>query len=62
MERTRPRYEKYTIINISYNDIYDRYIVIAESAFGSRMQWWQDNEPAYELGDTFSIKYDLEDN
>lgn len=53
----RPQYEQYTITSMSYNDIYDRHIIIAESNFGSRMQWWQDNEPSYKVGDTFSIKF-----
>lgn len=58
----RPRYEDYTITRISYNDIYDRYVIIAESAFGNRMQWWQKNEPTYKAGDIFAIRYDLEAN
>lgn len=56
----RPRYENYTITRISYNDIYDRYIIIAESSFGSRIQWWQEDKPIYEAGDMFTIRYDLE--
>lgn len=58
----RHPYEQYTITRIGYNDIYDRYITIAESSFGSRIQWWQMSKPAYELGDTFSIKYDWDDD
>lgn len=58
----RPPYEQYTITRISYNDIYDRYITIAESSFGSRMQWWQTGKPTYKLGDAFSIKYDWDDD
>ena len=56
-EHTHPRCEKYTITNVSYNDIYDRYITIAEDNFCNRIQWWQDNEPSYNVGDTFSIKF-----
>lgn len=58
----RPQYEQYTITSISYNDIYDRHIIIAESSFGSRMQWWQEDKPTYEIGDVFVIHYDLEAN
>lgn len=57
-----PRYEDYTITRISYNDIYDRYVIIAENSFGSRMQWWQEDKPIYETGDVFVIHYDLEAN
>lgn len=62
MDHTRPKYERYKVTRICYNDIYDRYITIAESSFGSRIQWWQMSKPAYELGDTFSIKYDWDDD
>ena len=62
MEHTRPTNEKYKVTRIGYNDIYDRYITIAESNFGNRIQWWQISRPSYELGDTFSIKYDWDDN
>lgn len=57
-----PQYEQYTITSIGYNDIYDRYITIAESNFGNRIQWWQISRPSYELGDAFSIKYDWDDD
>ena len=56
----RPPYEQYKITRISYNDIYDRYVIIAESSFGSRMQWWQEHKPIYEAGDVFVIRYNLE--
>ena len=56
----RPPYEQYKITRIGYNDIYDRYVIIAESSFGGRMQWWQKDEPIYETGDVFVIRYDLE--
>jgi len=59
MEYTR---EKYKVTSIGYNDIYDRYITIAESNFGNRIQWWQISRPSYELGDAFSIKYDWDDD
>lgn len=59
MEYTR---EKYRVTRIGYNDIYDRYITIAESNFGNRIQWWQISRPSYELGDAFSIKYDWDDD
>lgn len=62
MDHTRPKYGRYKVTRIGYNDIYDRYITIAESSFGSRIQWWQMSKPAYELGDTFSIKYDWDDD
>lgn len=58
----RPQYEQYTITSMSYNDIYDRHIIIAESNFGNRIQWWQISRPSYELGDAFSIKYDWDDD
>lgn len=56
----RAPYEQYKITRISYNDIYDRYVIIAESSFGGRMQWWQEDKPIYETGDVFVIRYDLE--
>lgn len=62
MEHTRPTSEKYKVTRIGYNDIYDRHIIIAESNFGSRIQWWQISKPSYELGDAFSIKYDWDDD
>lgn len=62
MEHTRPTSEKYKVTRIGYNDIYDRYITIAESNFGNRIQWWQISRPSYELGDAFSIKYDWDDD
>ena len=62
MERTRPTNEKYKVTRIGYNDIYDRYIMIAESNFGNRIQLWQISRPSYELGDAFSIKYDWDDD
>ena len=58
----RPQYEQYTITSISYNDIYDRYITIAEGNFGSRIQLWQTSKPSYELGDVFDIRYDWKDD
>lgn len=62
MEHTRPTSEKYKVTRIGYNDIYNRYITIAESNFGNRIQWWQISRPSYELGDAFSIKYDWDDD
>ena len=62
MEYTRPTNEKYKVTRIGYNDIYDRYITVAESNFGNRIQWWQISRPSYELGDAFSIKYDWDDD
>lgn len=62
MDHTRPKYERYKVTRIGYNDIYDRYITIAESNFGNRIQWWQISRPSYELGDAFSIKYDWDDD
>ena len=62
MEHTRPTNEKYKVTRIGYNDIYDRYITVAESNFGNRIQWWQISRPSYELGDAFSIKYDWDDD
>lgn len=53
-----PEMNGYTIRSINYDDIYDLYFIVAEDAFGGIMLWWQKNTPAYEVGDTFEIKYD----
>ena len=53
--------EKYQVSSVRYNDIYGYYVTIAESKSGSHMQWMTTDEPFYEKGDKFTIKFE-EDN